>query len=366
MSLSWSDLNPVNLAKDAYGAWTKYTPAGRFVNWVKNKADPAAPADPSKGTDADNARTLASAFGARVNQRPVAAGVVNGTPLDQAQANQARSLATSNIADLQGVASGATPTAADAMLTRGSDAAAARARGLAAAYSRQNPGAALRSGLAAGTQAQLATAAQAAQQKAEEQAQARGQIGSLAQGVRQADLSAASANQNNSLDAAKANQGADLQAEGLNNQYQLGFGNLQAQETNAPLNAAIANSQLQEKYNESGQQLTGGIINGAAGLVTTAATSDKRAKKDIKRKSFADAFGEKVHGVEFTYKPGEGDGGRHGGVIAQEIEEVIPGAVMRNPQGMRMVDTRHLSLASAGVLAELARRTKKLEERARD
>lgn len=358
MSLSWSDLNPVNLAKDAYGAWTKYTPAGRFVNWVKNKADPAAPADPSKSTDADNARTLASAFGARVNQRPVAAGVVNGTPLDQAQANQARSLATSNIADLQGVASGATPTAADAMLTRGSDAAAARARGLAAAYSRQNPGAALRSGLAAGTQAQLATAAQAAQQKAEEQAQARGQIGSLAQGVRQADLSAASANQNNSLDAAKANQGADLQAEGLNNQYQLGFGNLQAQETNAPLNAAIANSQLQEKYNESGQQLAGGVINGVTGFASK--LSDKNAKTKVKRKSFADAMGDKVHGVTFEYKPEHG-GEKHEGVIAQEVEEVFPGAVKKGADGLRRVDTSHLTLASAGVLAEMNRRLRKLE-----
>jgi hypothetical protein len=337
-------------AKDLYG-------------WAKHAIAPSTPASPADSIDAQNARTLAQAFGDRSNARPVAAGVVNGTPLNQAQADQARALETSNIGDLQGVASGATPTAADAMLTRGSDAAAAQARGLAAAYSRQNPGAALRSGLAAGNQAQLATAAQAAQQKAEEQAQARGQIGSLTQGMRQADLSAASANQNNALEAQKANQGADLQAEGLNNQYQLGFGNLQAQETNAPIAAQIANQNAAVQTNKQNQEGFGAVTNLiGGGLGSLAKLSDKRAKTNVKRKSFADAMGDKVHGVTFEYKPEHG-GEKHEGVIAQEVEEVFPGAVKKGADGLRRVDTGHLTLASAGALAEMNRRLRKLEDR---
>ncbi|MBA2676000.1 tail fiber domain-containing protein [Ramlibacter sp.] len=47
----------------------------------------------------------------------------------------------------------------------------------------------------------------------------------------------------------------------------------------------------------------------------------------------------------FDYKPGTGQAeGRHFGVMADEVEQVLPQAVVLNPDGYRMVDYRLLGI----------------------
>lgn len=334
----------------------------------------AAPPDPAQGPDAAAERGFASQLRQQyANTTPgqaqqVAPAQAQYQTLDQGQADQSRQIANQNIAGLQGVASGATPTAADALLTQGTDQAAARARGMAAAYSRSNPGAALRAGLAASGQAQQAATSQAAMQKSQEQAQARGQIGSLADSMRGADLAAAGQNQQafnqnqqfnttTGLEGQKSNQAADLQQQGLNNQYQLGLGNLASSTTVAPINASVANQQIQAATNAANQQGAGALLS-AVGSV-----SDRAAKTNVKPVSLANALAKSVHGVSFTYKPGADDGGDHVGIIAQDLEKALPGAVKKGPDGLKRVDTGHLSLGLAGATAELAKRLRAVEAR---
>ena len=59
--------------------------------------------------------------------------------------------------------------------------------------------------------------------------------------------------------------------------------------------------------------------------------------------------------------PGEGDRDPHFGILAQEIERVIPGVVKSDPRGMKRVDAGHLTLGNTAVIAELARRIQELE-----
>lgn len=329
------------------------------------------PADLSKGPDAQNIRDLAAMYRRDYENRTpgtastVAAAPLAATTLDTTQSDQARAIAQRNLSGLEATAGGA-PTAADAMLTRGTDAARRNAAGLAAAYSRGNPGLALRAGLAAGNQAQAEASAVAAQQKAAEIAEARARIGSLADAMRGADLNAAAANQNNAADVAKTNvvndltaqrenQGAGLQQQQVNNQFQLGMGGLAASTATAPLSAAQAAQQLQLQNQANNQQGLGALVTGLGKI------SDKRAKNRIRLSKLADAVGKGVKGVTFEYKPGHDDEGEHAGVLADDLERVIPGVVKKRADGFKVVDTGHLSLANTGLISELARRIKAVE-----
>lgn len=345
---------PVRSATDAFG--------------ITNPAPP----DLSQGPDAQATRDFAAKLrGQYGNLQPgqarmVRPDTVTATSLDQTQANQARDAANRNLAGLEGVANGA-PTAADALLQRGTDTAARQAMGTAAAYSRGNPAGALRAGLAAGNDAAARAASVAAEQKANEQAQARGQIGSFADAMRGADLNAAQYNANaanqtgqfnatTNLQGQKANQDALLQQQQINNQHQVALGNLASTSSIAPLNAAQANAALQQQNQANNQHGIGALITAAGAL------SDERAKKDIKpAPSFADALGKGVHGVTFAYKPGHDDGGKHVGVLAQEVEKTVPGAVTEGRDGFKRVDVGHMTMANTAATAELARRLRALE-----
>lgn len=53
----------------------------------------------------------------------------------------------------------------------------------------------------------------------------------------------------------------------------------------------------------------------------------------------------------------------HKGPMAQDIEMVAPDCVKETPEGVKTVDGERLALVNAGVIGELARRVKALEER---
>lgn len=292
--------------------------------------------DPSQSADAQSSRDFGSQLrGAYTGFQPAAAPQLDATKLNADQATQ-----RANINAEQGIANGTTKTAADALLQQGTDQAAKNATGLAAEYSAQNPGQALRAGLTASNNAYATAAAPAAQLKAQEQQTAMGAIQGAGASLAGQDTTAAGANQN-----------AALTTNAQNNQQQLGLGTLAANQTNAPLNTDIAGAQAKAQLLGAGASAGGGLI---------AALSDKRAKKDVKKTSFADAMAAKVHGVTFTYKPEHG-GTKHAGVIAQDVEKVFPGIVAKGTDGLKRVDTGHAALATMGVVSELARRLKEIE-----
>jgi hypothetical protein len=299
-----------------------------------------APPNISQGPDVQAQRDLAT----QLRADHARAGTAVAPVLDQTAANQDRGTAENNIRDLQGVAAGTTQTAADALLTKGTDAAAKNAAGLAAAYSRGNPGMALREGLAAGANDYATAASTAAMQKAKEQETARSDIGNYANSLRAGDIGAAG-----------ADQSAAVTTAGQNITDKLGTGNTAVTATSAPTEADYASQRAQLENQKNNQQGTGSL------LTAFGALSDERAKKNITPVSLADALGREVHGVEFQYKPGQADGGKHAGVLAQDVERALPGAVKEGPDGMKRVDTGHAALATMGAVSELARRLRVVE-----
>ena len=74
--------------------------------------------------------------------------------------------------------------------------------------------------------------------------------------------------------------------------------------------------------------------NGNAGAANFYHVSDRRLKDNIKQSAGLDIM-MKLKGVSFTWKK---DGTKSDGVIAQEIEEVMPEAVTTDPQGFKIVN----------------------------
>jgi hypothetical protein len=91
-------------------------------------------------------------------------------------------------------------------------------------------------------------------------------------------------------------------------------------------------------------QQSNGIIGGLFGLGgKLIGLSDERAKKDIKK--VGEMEGHALY--SYKYKKGKGDGKRHVGVIAQEVEKKRPDAVSRRSDGLRQVDYGKLFAAGA-------------------
>jgi hypothetical protein len=115
------------------------------------------------------------------------------------------------------------------------------------------------------------------------------------------------------------NSGAQTQANNVNNY------NLSKTQTD---NAAKANNNA----------LMGTLASSVAGI----ATSDERVKQNIKKIGEKNGF----NWYEFEYKDGYGlPVGKHEGVIAQEVEKVIPEAVTE-VNGIKQVDYNKLGLES--------------------
>ena len=51
------------------------------------------------------------------------------------------------------------------------------------------------------------------------------------------------------------------------------------------------------------------------------------------------------------------------GVSAQDVEAVLPEAVIDNGSGHKLVDTKEMTMANTAAIAELARQLKELKEK---
>ena len=82
----------------------------------------------------------------------------------------------------------------------------------------------------------------------------------------------------------------------------------------------------------------------------------------------------KIRSCEFTYTPEAiektkveilpgVDEDAHMGVSAQDVESVLPEAVVDNGSGHKLVDTKEMTMANTAAIAELARKIKEIEEK---
>jgi len=254
--------------------------------------------------------------------------------------DQTRGQQEQSLGQLQAAAAGQVPSAAEQQLKRQTAVDTARQFGLASALRGHSPGSALRTASEGAASITGQANNDAATLRANEQANARGQLAGALQGVRGQDIT-----QQQTNDAwRKALLDAQIAASGQS------AGTVASEQAAEAARAAAAT------------QKQGGFLSAGGSII--GALSDERAKKNIKPKTLADALADGVHGVEFIYRPGADDGGKHVGVIAQEVERVIPGVVKKDATGMRRVDSRHLTNANTAAISELARRLRDLEEAA--
>jgi hypothetical protein len=110
-------------------------------------------------------------------------------------------------------------------------------------------------------------------------------------------------------------------------------------------------------------------VNGTAYATTFLHTSDRRLKTDIEPAGHALDTAAKLRGVHFRWKK---DGKPSFGVIAQEVEAVMPDAVTTNPDGMKAVDydqlipilieaVKELKAANDNEAAEITRLREEIE-----
>ena len=161
--------------------------------------------------------------------------------------------------------------------------------------------------------------------------------------------------------------------------------NKQQNELSNSLSAIDKSNQVdQKKYEGKVNQKTakmGAISSGLkdaatiAGSAITAMASDETLKNlypDM-GEDILDAF-RKIRSCEFTYTPEAVEKTKveilpgvdedvHMGVSAQDVESVLPEAVVDNGSGHKLVDTKEMTMANTAAIAELARKIKEIEER---
>lgn len=69
-----------------------------------------------------------------------------------------------------------------------------------------------------------------------------------------------------------------------------------------------------------------------------------------------------IQKAEIEILPGVDDN-KHIGVSAQDVEAVLPEAVVDNGSGHKLVDTKEMTMANTAAIAELARKVERLEEK---
>ena len=190
----------------------------------------------------------------------------------------------------------------------------------------------------------------------------------------------------NKAQAALSGMGAGSKAASDNygNAVQMAL-NKQQNELSNSLNAIDKANQVdQKKYEGKVNQKTakmGAISSGLkdaatiAGSAITAMASDETLKNlypDM-GEDILDAF-RKIRSCEFTYTPEAiektkveilpgVDEDTHMGVSAQDVESVLPEAVVDNGSGHKLVDTKEMTMANTAAIAELARKVKEIEEK---
>lgn len=145
-----------------------------------------------------------------------------------------------------------------------------------------------------------------------------------------------------------------------------------------------ANQVDQKKYEGKVNQETakmGAISGGLKGAATIAGAAIAAMASDETLKNLYPDMGEdilnafrKIRSCEFTYTPEAiektkveilpgVDEDAHMGVSAQDVEAVLPEAVIDNGSGHKLVDTKEMTMANTAAIAELARQLKELKEK---
>ena len=140
----------------------------------------------------------------------------------------------------------------------------------------------------------------------------------------------------------------------------------------------------QKKYEGKVNQETakmGAISSGLKDAATVAGTAIAAMASDETLKNLYPDMGEdilnafrKIRSCEFTYTPEAiektkveilpgVDEDTHMGVSAQDVEAVLPEAVIDNGSGHKLVDTKEMTMANTAAIAELARKVKDIEEK---
>lgn len=161
--------------------------------------------------------------------------------------------------------------------------------------------------------------------------------------------------------------------------------NKQQNELSNSLNAIDKANQVdQKKYEGKVNQKTakmGAISSGLKDAATIAGSAITAMASDETLKNLYPDMGEdilnafrKIRSCEFTYTPEAVektkveilpgvDEDAHMGVSAQDVESVLPEAVVDNGSGHKLVDTKEMTMANTAAIAELARKVKVIEEK---
>lgn len=145
-----------------------------------------------------------------------------------------------------------------------------------------------------------------------------------------------------------------------------------------------ANQVDQKKYEGKVNQKTanmGAISSGLRDVATIVGPAIAAMASDETLKNLYPDMGEdilnafrKIRSCEFTYTPEAiektkveilpgVDEDAHMGVSAQDVEAVLPEAVIDNGSGHKLVDTKEMTMANTAAIAELARQLKELKEK---
>lgn len=190
----------------------------------------------------------------------------------------------------------------------------------------------------------------------------------------------------NKAQAALSGMGAGSKAASDNygNAVQMAL-NKQQNELSNSLNAIDKANQVdQKKYEGKVNQKTakmGAISSGLKDAATVAGSAITAMASDETLKNLYPDMGEdilnafrKIRSCEFTYTPEAVektkveilpgvDEDAHMGVSAQDVESVLPEAVVDNGSGHKLVDTKEMTMANTAAIAELARKVKEIEEK---
>lgn len=142
-----------------------------------------------------------------------------------------------------------------------------------------------------------------------------------------------------------------------------------------------ANQVDQKKYEGKVKQKTAKMGAISSGLKDVATVVGSAMASDETLKNLYPDMGEdilnafrKIRSCEFTYTPEAVektkveilpgvDEDTHMGVSAQDVESVLPEAVVDNGSGHKLVDTKEMTMANTAAIAELARKVKVIEEK---
>ncbi len=203
---------------------------------------------------------------------------------------------------------------------------------------------------------QMAAAQKASSGLAEQQGQTAATQGSRA-ALRSARTSGLNAGQ---AALTSGQQAGDLFTGGYQGGMQQGM-NQYGQATQNRLNAAGQQGALGQAQQAAGQQQSQGFWQGIGNVAGIGASllSDREAKTDIRDAQTVDRAADAIPSKTFRYKEG---GGPHVGVIAQDVEKVVPENVHDTPAG-KTIDVAKQTGTNTAWILEAVRRLRDVERK---